>query len=751
MSRPADDGFEAYFTEKIWELIPAFYREDDGSADNPGVLRAIVEILAAQSALVRRNTDRLWEDAFIEDCDDWAVPYIGDLVGTRMVSALDTRGRRVDVAKTIYYRRRKGTLRVLEELISDIAGWEGKATEEFRRLARTQHALDPKPAGLGGHYTNTPPGGYADLRKPRGAELSSGPFDEYFHSADIRLNEGGFDGLFSIPKIAFWLYRIPALKLTQVTPMQGPNPEWFTFDPSGRETALFARRGREETFDWDQWTSLREWETPAPIRCRLLGDAQFTITDSVIAALVALGISNAAATDLTKLDGLSLDSEAALRNAIATLSTSAELLADPAWTGLLQQALIQDCGKSALLTSFVAPASGEAKSVRVAVGGVEVSSDRIIAGSLATGTVTSPPAAKDLVIDAERGELLFLAAAPAGPVTVDYYYGFPGPLGAGTYDRSDGLVSPPTVAILNGGGAILAGALDPGSAAAAGVTQFGDSSTWTAPSIGPVVNAVIEAVNLQRPYFRLTADWTITAAGGSPATLTLDGLWLGAAGAFNLVLAGTYSTVTIRRSTLDPGGTDAWGNGISPVTLVIEGDIQQLVIDHSITGPIKLAGAGVVDSVLVEDSIVQSIVAATAALDLPLTNAQVLRTSIFGAVNFDRLYASEALITGLATVTDTQDGCFRFGAALTGSRIPHPYESNYIDDIPHFFTSRVFGHYGYAQLSQSAPDYLLRGAEDGSEIGAYSSLHNPILLDSLKAKVDEFLPFGLIPLYLFET
>ena len=95
------------------------------------MLRALVEILATQAATLRRSDDRLWDDVFIDLCDDWAVPYLGDLVGTRLVSALDTRGRRVDVAKTIYYRRRKGTPRVLEELIGDITGWDGTVIESF--------------------------------------------------------------------------------------------------------------------------------------------------------------------------------------------------------------------------------------------------------------------------------------------------------------------------------------------------------------------------------------------------------------------------------------------------------------------------------------------------------------------------------------------------------------------------------------------------------------------------------------------
>src|SRR5688500_10387815 len=116
----AADGYDRVYKEKPWELIPSTHRHEDGIAEAPGTLRAFVELIAEQAALLRRSQDRLWDDAFIDLCDDWAVPYIGDLVATRMVSALNRRGRRVDVAKTIYYRRRKGTPRVLEELIADI-------------------------------------------------------------------------------------------------------------------------------------------------------------------------------------------------------------------------------------------------------------------------------------------------------------------------------------------------------------------------------------------------------------------------------------------------------------------------------------------------------------------------------------------------------------------------------------------------------------------------------------------------------
>jgi hypothetical protein len=183
------DKFEQYFAEKLWEMIPSIYRHEDGIAENPGVLRALVEVLAEQAAILRRSHDRLWDDQFIELCDDWAVPYLADLVGTRLVSALNQRGRRVDVAKTIYYRRRKGTL----------------------------HRLDPHPGLQAGRLSGTLPGGWADLRRPQAAELTGGPFDEFYRTPDMRQHRG-VDGRYGIPKLAFHLYRLRAFRVEGVTP-----------------------------------------------------------------------------------------------------------------------------------------------------------------------------------------------------------------------------------------------------------------------------------------------------------------------------------------------------------------------------------------------------------------------------------------------------------------------------------------------------------------------------------------------------
>ena len=140
-----DDGYAQWYANRLWLLLPAIYRTNDvgPTPGSPGPLRELINRIGNQAAVVRRSIDRLWENQSIETCDDWAIPYIGDLLATRLVSCLDAASQRVDVAKTIYYRRRAGTLGVLEELVADIAGRDARVVEFFRRMGRTRHQFDP--------------------------------------------------------------------------------------------------------------------------------------------------------------------------------------------------------------------------------------------------------------------------------------------------------------------------------------------------------------------------------------------------------------------------------------------------------------------------------------------------------------------------------------------------------------------------------------------------------------------------------
>ena len=696
----AQDGFERYYAEKLWAWIPETYRHEDGLADPPHILRGLVEVLARQAAHARRTTDRLWEDAFIDFCDDWAVPYIGRLLGTRLLGSLNRRGRRVDVARTIFYRRRKGTPVVMEALIQDITGWEGAVVEAFKRLARARHRLDPAPGRWAGPITATPPGGTADLGNGRLGAILDGPFDDLAHTPDVRRLEG-FQGRYNLPKLNFFLYRVPAFEVVLATPFDLGNRR-YTFDPSGREIPLFRPSQRIATL---AWIPVEEWQLPAPIPCRLL---------------------DAFATQL-------------IPRAVA-LTVGTEEQADPLLPNALQ------------------------------------------AGNLAEWDLPAAPGIEAFV-DPDRGRFLLEEPPPPGQAVFvpRYHYGFPGELGAGTFDRS-GSVAHEDVTEFDPGenqpGPVTGFVLP-----SEGIHQFANSKTYlpTAPAANTVdtLGALrLQAADRTRPYLTLVPaggglEWIFRAPPGEGHTLTLDGLWIGLrhedeAGvcpdALTLVIDGEFDSVVIRHCTLDPGGTRAESDPgvcgtIPAVTLELRGQVRELLVESSILGPIHESTSATdpcsAGRILIRDSIVQRRVGSGPAIETRVADLILERVTVFGDVQVNRIEATEALIQGTVIVLDNQHGCFRFSTAhdTPDARLPRRFESPLFNPgIPnHCFASRTFGDPGFAQLSATAPASIVRGAENRGEMGAYNLLLNPIKLDDLETKVLEFMPFGLIPQFILET
>jgi hypothetical protein len=66
-----------------------------------------------------------------------------------------------------------------------------------------------------------------------------------------------------------------------------------------------------------------------------------------------------------------------------------------------------------------------------------------------------------------------------------------------------------------------------------------------------------------------------------------------------------------------------------------------------------------------------------------------------------------------------------------------------MDRLQPNFTSTRYGDPGYSQLRQSCAREILTGAEDGSEMGVFSSLKNPQREANLRVSLDEYLRFGL--------
>jgi hypothetical protein len=137
---------------KIYELLPVFHRMRDAEIGYP--LRALLTLIGEQVDAVEADIDQQYANWFIETCADWAAPYIGDLIGYRPVSAAgrandaDTPEAhllsaaitpRAEVANLLAFRRRKGTLALLEQLGSAVADWPSRAVEFYALLGWTQH------------------------------------------------------------------------------------------------------------------------------------------------------------------------------------------------------------------------------------------------------------------------------------------------------------------------------------------------------------------------------------------------------------------------------------------------------------------------------------------------------------------------------------------------------------------------------------------------------------------------------------
>jgi hypothetical protein len=761
VTSPAVDGFEKHYTEKIWALIPEIYRNEDAPLGSTGPLRGLVELLAGQAAIARRSIDRLWADSRVSEADDWAVRYIGALVRARAVNPLDRTAERRNVARTIYYRRRLGTLRLAETLARDIGDWDAVASEAFRRLTRTWHMLDPGPQP--GPITLTPVGGLADLRSIRIDSVIDTAFDDLSHLPDFRQQRGVL-GRYNIPKLNLFLFRQRALRLTGVTPVKIADG-LYTLDPSGRDVPLFQPGAFSELEDPDAaCRSAREWEVRGPIPCRRLNFAAFLPQPGdAPAGLEAL---------LGPIYGRRFATEEGLIEA-----ANAALAADPAPPNALtddQAAYLIHTAMETGSPRYNLWPGGDPSTLAIALAvGPDATAapfgpERIYAANLADwGAALAPAGWIEALADPAKGRVKLLQPlAPHPQLFVQRIHnGVFSPIGAGTQDRSANLSTSGFTGV----------SIDQPdfTAPLSGELRLEDSRTFTPllpgdDTIEASGDLTLSAANGERPFVVLRPNVgnvvTINAQKDDLA-LTIDGLWIGvedAAGgdAATLRLSGKWRQVTLRNVTLDPGGAMAAApnqsaNPIPTVSLCFTGSVDQIVIESSVTGPIAELTSPLdpcaTNMITISDSIV---VGAPGAPAIALRNASLTtnRTTIAGDVVIDRIDASETLVVGQVLAEDQQTGCFRFSAALKGGRTPHPYESTFFAAfLAGVFVSRRFGDPGFYQLSEEAPAALSQGGEGGVEIGAYRKALDPIKRADLAAKLAEFMPINVIAQQIIAT
>jgi hypothetical protein len=699
-------------SDEPYALLPAVLRLRDAEHGYP--LRALLDVVAEQAGIIKDDISGLWDDLFIETCADWVIPYIGDLVGTTPLhgapafGALGGAGQhpRADVAKTISYRRRKGALPMLEELTRDVTGWGAHAVAFFELLGWTQHLdhlrMDPTADPERRDPAAFDRVGTADVRNPDAMDRVHGPFDSTAHTADIR-PIGHHDGWHGIGKVGLFVWRLGAYRLTGITARRAatPNRHGWHLSPLGNPAPLFTLPEPET----DQTGLAGERNVPGPIR------------------------------------------PLAFR-------------ADPAgWYGIDASVhLIKDDEDA-------------------------VPTDAVVACDLRDW---HRPAPGTVAVDVRRGRCTFATGEEPTTLTATFTYGFSADLGGGPYDRrrtgtetagqADTVARPDALDVVftvpSAQTLTIQDALDAWSPPShpRAVIQLVDNRTHLGCTISKTGAAlVVQAARGRRPM--LAGDVVVTGAADR-ARLVLDGLVV----AGRVDLQGTRGELELRHCTLVPGQSlDERGRPTGPARPSLSVDPAntglRVTVDHSITGPLRLP-VDVADLV-VRDSIVDSPEPAVAAIaasdsgDRPGPVATLERVTVFGRVHVRELtLASEVLFTAPVIAERRQGGCARFSFLPDGSETPLRYRcqpdllreraaqaAGRADPGPlaPSFTDREYGRPGYAQLAPECPAELRTGAEDGSEMGAFSRLRQPQREANLRVRLDEYLPFGLDAALIYVT
>jgi hypothetical protein len=741
--------------DRLYRLLPAVYRLRDSDQGEP--LRALLSLIERQYDAVELDILGLYENWFIETCQEWVVPYIGDLLGVRPLhpASPGTFSQRAYVAHTLDYRRRKGTASMVEQLARDVSGWPARVVEFFELLATTQYLNHLRPQNV-----ITP-----DLRDTNLLELLGGPFEHFAHTADVRHIYKG-RGKYNIPNLGIFLWRLEDLRIgpiaadkteparqsdarSIVTSTDGR----FTFDPLGISAPLFNRPQTPP----DDGRLTDEINVPGFLRRRPLYD---------------------------ELEAL----------------RQAEVNGDPLPTPIY---------------------FGDNPVFQIRVNGTLVPFDQIVicdisdisatdwrrpAATLPYTPVGGGPVVNKLIalsLDPVRGRIAFPTGITPDSIEVSYTYGFSADVGAGPYDRTDWLTDPQ-----NGPAPFQAsprwqvgvsqeltpvpGVIFPTIAAAVkgwnsqpagttGVIAILDSRTYVenltgADSITVPDGSLLLIVaadwasqrepgstpssdldpNGLRPHLHgdLAVEGTAPAGSANPGEFFIDGLLL--EGSLT-VLTGNLGTLGVSHSTITPGGSlDILASGSSGSNN--DGLIVSLY--RTICGPITLPAS--VPAVNTVDCIVTSGPASSelaAAIAAPGSVLDLQTTTVFGTTAGRIVSAGNGIFTGIVTAERHQTGCVRFCFVPDSSETAARYHCQpdlaligvtslsaraaILARLRPQFTSLDFGQPAFAQLSARCPIEISTGDENGSEMGAFSFLQQPQRRVNLLAALDEYLRFGL--------
>jgi hypothetical protein len=682
--------------ERLYALLPSVYRIRDDEHGHS--LRELLALMAQELEALEENIEQLYDDQFIETCDAWVAPYIGDLIGYRPLHgvAAAIASPRPEVANTIGYRRRKGTAAMLEQLARDVTDWPARAVEFFEQLATTQYM----------NHVRLHAPATADLRSTLRMLQLGGPFNAVAHTAEMRRPERG-SGRYNIPNVGIFVWRLQPFALSNVpltADASDATGRKFRFNPLGADQRLFRRPETETVISHIAEPA----NVPDPLDVRVMALAlkpsttePTLVNDYGDGRSVALSRPNPDPAQPPVVVDVSEICICDLRDTAAGWAHENVVDADTiAIDPRLGRVLLGANVSGPLLGTFHGGFSRP-------IGGGEY--ERSPDGQSATLQRSARGA------EALQPHLDAIAAGGRLVIEDSLTYAETPVL------KVDGVTAPgePGLEVIvtarNGARPLIA---------AAGPVML---------DIGARGRLVLEGLVISGDALRL-----VTAADDEPRHLVL------------------------RHCTLVPGSKlNPDGSAVSPgaPSLNIENPFATVSLEQCIVGALRIAGdatVNVVDSI-VDAGSPEAVAFEGDAPDRPGAEMTIRDSTVIGKLRVRLMrMASDTLFFARLALGDTwnaplwverkQEGCMRFCFVPTGSVSPRRFrcvpDDKHPDVLPHF-TSLRYGDPGYAQLRSSTDKAIREGAHDEGEIGVMHPLHQPQRVTNLRIRLDEYLRFGL--------
>ena len=734
--------------EQLLAHLPDVYRERDaeiaardGLAEGP--LSSLLGAIATQLGAVEDSVEQLYDNWFVETCQPWVLPYIGELLGISRLPSTSSAGftPRAFIANAMGGRRRKGTPGMLQQLARDSTGWRAHVVEYFCHLAQNQHLNRYRPTEF-----FTP-----DLRDADALERLSSPFTVTNRLPEIRNIDGSYPGRFNIPNIGIHLW--PLLAMTP--------PESARFGIEARPQAESATPAR--------WY-LHPLGVPAPLYNRPLS------SDPSEGALVTGRMRERDVPEPLRRLPLHLELEA-LRQSIADGASLPPMRyfgeARPVFLLFVNNETEPIPAAEIRIVDFTHgwPAPAATQAYTPSSGGPDVALPIRCA------------------VDPLRGQVAFAPGAEPTQLRSVHAYGFSMKMGGGPYERpAEGsgqedvgfqigvsrLLSPvPDVIVDSLTDAITAwNSQAPGTR---GIICVMDSmrysenlpiaisegshltlvaADWPAVETDPGVPERFTGIfspDRIRPHLRgdIEIAGTAPASSANPGTLRIDGLLI--EGSLTVV-PGHLGNLILSHCTLTENVTiESGGPGRNAELRVL---LQKSRI-HRVQCPADL------ETITVEDCIVgvpntpetPAVNAGDAALDLK-------RSTFWGPITCREVEATDCIFMRELIAQRTQVGCVRYSFLAPGSDVPRPFRcqpqlaigsatrpaatETIARRVRPLFESMNPAHPSYARLHTSGPEEIYRGAENRTEMGVFASLEAPLREDFLRGNLDDFLRAGLV-------